>query len=117
MIPVAPLSYAIVGHLIGDFFIQTDWMATEKKKRSWPCLVHCFCYTLAVYLCTFWPLWTLPFIFIPHFIIDRTQFIHKWMGMVSQAGFRDNFAPWSSAIVDNVWHIITLFLIHLALTL
>lgn len=114
---VAPLSYAIVGHLIGDFIIQNHWMAIEKKKRNWPCLVHCTLYTLAVYICTFWPLWTLPFIFIPHFLIDRTNFISKWMGWMGQAGFRDGLAPWSSIIVDNVFHIVTLFIIHVFLVL
>ena len=47
---------AIVGHLIGDYLLQNDWMAMNKKKsgeNGWTaCWVHCSLYTLAVMICT-----------------------------------------------------------------
>ena len=38
----------IVLHAIGDYVLQSDWMATEKTKRSIPALAHAVVYTFAV---------------------------------------------------------------------
>lgn len=113
---ITPLSYAIVGHLIGDYLLQNDWMANNKKKKSWPCFVHCLLYTFAVYCCTLWPAWAMGVVFVTHYLIDRTNFINWWMDNKGQRGFREGLAPWSGIVVDNVFHIVTLFLIHLFLT-
>lgn len=57
-------------HAIGDYILQSDWMATEKTKRSIAALVHVVTYGL-------------PFLFLrpsiaamavivgTHFVIDR----------------------------------------------
>jgi hypothetical protein len=39
------LTEAIIGHLVGDFLLQNDWMAANKKKNSWVCLLHCLIWT------------------------------------------------------------------------
>jgi len=31
------LTLAIIGHLVGDYLLQNDWMALNKKKRSLNC--------------------------------------------------------------------------------
>ncbi len=31
---------SLLAHLVGDYLIQSDWMATEKVKRWWPAIVH-----------------------------------------------------------------------------
>lgn len=31
---------ALVAHAVGDYLLQSDWMATEKVKRSVACLAH-----------------------------------------------------------------------------
>jgi len=36
----------LLAHLFGDFILQSDWMAQNKTKRSWPCLVHALLYSL-----------------------------------------------------------------------
>ena len=57
-------------HLFGDFFLQSDWMALNKSKRSWPCLVHVCLYALPFLLLTHsWK--ALAIIAGTHFIIDR----------------------------------------------
>lgn len=57
-------------HLLGDYILQSDWMANGKTYRSLPCLIHATIYTLpflllrpsAAALLTIW---------ITHFLIDR----------------------------------------------
>ena len=36
----------LVAHAVGDYLLQSEWMATEKTKRSLPALVHCLTYVL-----------------------------------------------------------------------
>ncbi|WP_205679869.1 DUF3307 domain-containing protein [Paenarthrobacter ureafaciens] len=32
--------WILLAHLIGDYLIQSDWMASEKTKRWWPAIAH-----------------------------------------------------------------------------
>lgn len=106
------LTLAIVGHLVGDYLLQNDWMALNKKTRTFNCAVHCTLWTLAVCVFTGW--WTPPIIailWITHFVQDRTNIILWWMLKVNR---QKQFAtgpcsPWSIIVVDNVWHIVTLW--------
>ncbi len=36
----------LVAHLVGDFILQNEWMASNKKHRSFACLVHVLVYLL-----------------------------------------------------------------------
>lgn len=57
-------------HLFGDYILQSDWMAMNKSKRSFPCLVHVLLYTSCfLLLTTSWK--ALLVIGVTHFIIDR----------------------------------------------
>jgi len=42
----------LLGHLVGDYLLQNNWMALGKSKYNgmgWlTCTVHCVLYTLAV---------------------------------------------------------------------
>ena len=104
--------YLLLGHLIGDYIVQNDWMAANKTSRSWPCLVHCVCYTLAVWACSFWwmPIWGVALTFALHFPIDRFRLAGRWMRNVSgQAAFASGMlSPWSIIVVDNIGHLATL---------
>lgn len=105
------LTLAIIGHLVGDYILQNDWMALHKKSSSFRCAVHCVLWTLVV--CAFagwWAWWVPPVLFAAHFAQDRTNVIAWWMDTVGQRQFRTGpCAPWSIIVVDNVWHIVTLF--------
>lgn len=60
----------IVAHLVGDYIIQSDWMANEKRKRTLAATIHAFTYTLPFFLLTqSGP--ALAFIFGTHLLIDR----------------------------------------------
>jgi hypothetical protein len=57
-------------HLIGDYLLQSDWMAQVKVKKSTACLAHAFFYTLSFsFLTHSWK--ALLIIAGSHFIIDR----------------------------------------------
>lgn len=62
----------LIGHLIGDYIIQNDYLALNKTKNSLICLLHCLLYTLAVWLCACWwmPWWGLVVCFATHFPIS-----------------------------------------------
>lgn len=139
----------LIGHLIGDYIFQNDWMAANKVN-SWPsgplprgssepptepdiailaaekewhrwwkghlaCTVHCLLYTFAVALCSFWwmPWWGYVATFALHWPIDRFRLARLWMVHVSgQKAFATGpLSPWSIILVDNVFHLLTLFVI------
>lgn len=108
------LLLAIIGHLVGDYLLQNDWMALNKKARSWPCAIHCALWATAVCVFADWrAAWVWPVLFIAHFVQDRTTIIHFWMTRVNrQAKFTEPpMAPWSLIVVDNVWHIVSLYIV------
>lgn len=60
----------LLAHLWGDYILQSDWMALNKSKRSWPCLVHVILYTACfLFVTTSWK--ALAVIGVTHFLIDR----------------------------------------------
>jgi hypothetical protein len=60
----------LVAHIVGDFILQSDWMAREKFHNSFACFVHVVTYTLPFLLLTQEPV-TLAIIAGTHFAIDR----------------------------------------------
>jgi hypothetical protein len=96
----------IFAHFIGDYLIQTDWMAQNKKKSDFACIVHVVTYMVPFLLCGFaW--WQLLLIAAQHYLIDRTGFVRWFMEVKGTKQFRDGpHAPWSSVINDNLLHIL-----------
>lgn len=60
----------LVAHLVGDYLLQSDWMANEKTKRSIAALVHVVTYGLP-FLFLRPSLAALAVIVVSHFVIDR----------------------------------------------
>jgi hypothetical protein len=60
----------LVAHLVGDYILQSHWMATQKTRSSVAAAIHAVCYTLPFALITFDPL-ALAIITGTHFVIDR----------------------------------------------
>lgn len=117
----------LMAHMIGDYFIQNDWMALEKTKRWWPAIVHGVTYTLpfiplVYWLDTQWPLLALLVIGGTHIVLDhyyaakhviwfRNQFAPKaYRPPHTPTGFGvdrpDWIAVWLMIIVDNCIHMI-----------
>lgn len=104
---------AIVGHLVGDYLLQNDWMALNKKASSLHCLVHCLIWSVCV--CVFggvfnWLVFSL--LLATHFLQDRTPIVRWWMSFFGQEKFATGpCSPWSIIVVDNVWHILTIWVL------
>lgn len=77
----------LLAHLVGDYLLQSDWMATEKVRRWWPALVHGVLYTVPFLLLTTEPA-ALAVIAGTHVVIDRFRlakylvWLRNWMAPV-----------------------------------
>lgn len=64
-------------HGVGDFILQTDKQALNKKNKGWfgfrQCLYHCTTYSLPFLIIGSWQ--AVSVIFLTHFIIDRTRIV------------------------------------------
>ncbi len=102
----------IFAHLIGDFLIQTDWMAQGKKKSSWICLVHVATYMIP-FLFTSLNGWQLLLVALQHFLQDRTNFVEWYMANSGRKAFASPpYTPWSAILVDGIFHICSIALIE-----
>ncbi len=111
------LACALIGHMVGDYLLQNDWMALNKKKHSLPCLVHCLLWVGSVCLFTGWGWLAAAVLFAFHFAQDRTHIVRWLMEHGGQRGFtQPPFAPWSLIVVDNTWHLVQIWLVWRLLT-
>ncbi len=113
----------LIAHAVGDYVIQSDWMATEKTRRSVAAATHAVTYLI-------------PFLFLTrsvaalavmggtHFVIDRWR-LARYVVWISNfaappgtnppwpectaTGFPPDRPPfltvWILIIVDNLMHI------------
>ncbi len=108
-------------HLVGDYILQSDWMATEKTKRWFPAIFHALVYSLPFLLLD--PgtrAWS--WIFATHAVIDRYRLARyvvwakNWIGPnrpwaeCSTTGYPNErpvwLAVWLLIIADNILHIV-----------
>ncbi|MGG0642962.1 DUF3307 domain-containing protein [Sporosarcina gallistercoris] len=107
-------SYLIVGHLIGDYLLQTSWMAAGKATKWAPLFAHCFVYTSVVSGAFLMDSGMIPIIvvisfFVSHVILDRRCFVAWWAKTVM--GLKDGEPAWLLIIADQVFHIFILAVI------
>ena len=96
----------LYAHMIGDFILQSDWMAKGKKVNSWICAVHIFFY-MTPFVFTGLPWVALAIIAVQHFIQDRTNFVSWSMILLGKPTFsQPPFAPWSIILMDQLYHIL-----------
>jgi len=120
---------ALLGHLIGDYLLQTKNMALNKSAKGWrgikTCSLHVLIYTASVCLM----LWTLNIwiwlaIFIPHWIIDRWSFASVWLKLIKGRTFEDAYLSKDKyrefdiaftsivyTVTDNTFHFLSLWLV------
>lgn len=82
----------IFGHLFGDFVFQNQWMAMNKDKSNFKCIVHCLIYTACILLFTwnFSPYWGI-LVFLSHFFIDRFSLADKWLFLIRGRSLKEFF--------------------------
>jgi len=110
--PLSQFDVLLLAHLIGDYLLQTEWMAKYKAERWRPLLAHCFVYTLTVTVAAFLFLpaglswWGIGLIFATHVFLDRRGFVAFWYKRVM--GVTDDRNKWLMIIVDQTFHLIVL---------
>lgn len=108
----------ILGHLVGDYLLQTDWMAANKTNSSLVCTVHCIVYTLAVATIltasgSVLPLLAYVIIGVTHFALDRWRLAYRMMQYTGHRNFAAHLHPWSTILYDNILHLLVLFGLYL----
>ena len=107
----------IIAHLIGDYILQTHWMAVNKVNKLWIATLHAFCYTIPFLFVT-QSLLALMVIFVTHAIIDRYR-IAMYITRLKNWHFKGNGYPedtpiwlsvWLIIIMDNTLHLIINYL-------
>ena len=113
----------IVSHLVGDYILQTDWQALNKRggltgtptmRRA--LLSHIATYTLAFVPALIW-LWSslhawvfglAAVIAIPHLIQDDGRLLTSYARVIKGADLNEN--PALGAVLDQAFHFLALFL-------
>jgi len=106
---------AILGHFVGDYLFQNQWMAIGKSQPGRlghvACTVHVLLYTFAVALLTGWHPLFLLVVAVPHWIIDR------WSLATYILWLKNGYSPWTAwektqpsdaaeeRLVKNVWKV------------
>lgn len=110
----------LVCHAIGDYILQSDWMANNKTKRNLPAIIHALTYSLCFLV--FRPsLLAFAVIFSSHFLIDRFRLARRvcWAKNIlggawppyecTATGYPDDrpawMAVWLLIIADNILHV------------
>ena len=99
-------NWLLVGHFVGDFILQTRWMAEQKTKKIMPLIVHAAVYTVTLALLALpagglsW--WGIGLIFSSHLILDQRAFTDFWAAKVN--GNTD--IDWLKITLDQSWHIV-----------
>lgn len=112
----------VLAHAVGDYILQSDWMANEKRKSHLAAAIHALTYT-APFLFLTLDIRALAFIGITHFIIDRWGIARyvvwaknapypgssKWQHCTATGYPQDRpafLSVWLLIIADNILHVI-----------
>lgn len=94
---MSTFDWLLVGHLLGDWLLQNDWMARGKQKRFFnqAILVHCTIYTVSLVVAlsqvdtpplTLSVYWLFAaFIFLTHWGIDAPNLAGRWVTLFHQS--------------------------------
>jgi hypothetical protein len=113
-----PFTWLLIGHLLGDWVLQNDWMARGKRAGllTLAGTVHVAIYTATV-MCALWfsgtPNRDLAFylgagaaVSISHWLIDSGNGVERWMRFYGQSHLEV-----VRMMVDQVLHLLVLALI------
>ena len=107
---MSQFDYLLIGHLIGDFLLQTSWMAKHKATKWLPLLAHVAVYTLVVsvfgVLSGGLSLVAIALIFASPIVLDRKTFVAFWVRKVQTAKGPEQ--AWLCIVADQIFHIMIL---------
>lgn len=109
----------LLAHLIGDYLLQSHWMAVEKTRRHGPAAAHALSYALPFVVLTRSPV-RFAAIAGSHFVLDRWRLARHVVWAKNQlapvasrpphtpTGYADDVPPWLATwlliIADNTLH-------------
>ena len=111
-------AWLLIGHMVGDWLLQNDWMARGKKMGLFapPGLVHYSIYTAVVVGLPWFSgeaRQDVPFyltigalIFLSHWLIDATPLVEGWMRL-----FRQSQIEAVRLMADQTLHLLVLALV------
>ena len=110
----------LVAHAVGDYILQTSWMANTKTRSHVAAGLHAFTYALPFLLLRPSPA-ALAVIIVTHFLIDRYRLARYVCWAMNQIGPLDDRSltatgfpaatpPWLAALLltidDNILHVL-----------
>ena len=108
-------TWLLLGHLVGDWMFQNDWMARGKQRQliNKEILVHCLVYT-GILALTLWRatrhdpmsppyLTILAIIFLSHWLIDAGNLAGHWVHWLRQSK-----TLFVRIMVDQTMHLVVL---------
>ena len=113
-------NWLLIGHLVGDWLLQNDWMAWHKKQSFFTRggIIHFTIYTISI-IGALWcaglrgqpPIFYVSlglYIFISHWLIDATTVVERWTFF-----FHQNDKMFVRIMVDQTLHLLLLVLLTL----
>lgn len=88
------LVWGLIAHLVGDYLLQSDWMAVQKTERWIPALAHGVTYTVPFLFLTQSP-WALLVIGGTHVVIDRYRLARHLAWLKNYLAPPRQNRPWS----------------------
>ena len=117
----------LLGHLVGDYLLQNDWMALNKKKKWLPLIIHCLIYSIVV--CLFMipyissvGIWFLSlfYVFLSHVIFDGTEVVDNYAKLIGGRTWAKTLAKndeiytiftcFVKVVMDNTFHLLLMWL-------
>lgn len=103
-----------MAHFIGDWMLQPDSLALNKKKDTKACVIHIVIYMLFFLLVPGMVWWKFLLIAIQHFVLDRTHVIGwflKRFGFKRYATPGSELYPMGYIMYDQLLHIIWIWIV------
>ena len=104
-------SSLLVGHLVGDYLLQTGWMAERKASHRWPLMAHAAVYTAVVtaagLLAGGLSAGAIALVLASHILLDGTRFTAWWSRRVQSV---TSAKVWLPIVTDQVFHLVALVL-------
>lgn len=112
---LSTFDWLLLGHLVGDWLLQNDWMAKGKTRSllNLAGTVHFTIYTTII-IGALWLsgvrdkdlgfyLVISAIMFVSHWLVDATRLADRWMRL-----YRQSDLQWVRMVVDQTFHILIL---------
>ena len=88
-------SSQIMAHMVGDYLLQSDWMAQNKTKSAFPAIAHAVMYSIPFLF--FAPsIMAISFIVGTHYLIDRYRLARYVVYAKNRLSPCSEWAEWDS---------------------